>query len=323
VHILRELYSANWGQRTADIIHNGVLSLAKHGGLTLCELPPLLTNSAFRKLVTSRLRADVLGVAPFWGWFESLGEQERAAVIAPVLNKVRGLTNRTVMRSVIGQAEGFDLRRIFTERKIVLVSLATGDAGSESGQLLGALFLGALWATIQSRTKISLERRHPVFVYIDEFADVMRLPQDFGDALAKARGLGVGLVLAHQHLGQLTPNVRAAVAANARSRIVFQCGYDDASTLAKLLGGGLTAHDLQHLAKYETYQALCLDGRTLSPASALTLPLSEPLGTPEAVRRNSCERFGVPRKETDEALIARRTPPVPTDEVGSRRRSRS
>jgi hypothetical protein len=323
LHILRELYAANWGQRTADVIHNAVLTLVRHGGMTLCELPPLLTNRAFRQSVTAKLRDDVLGVAPFWHWFESISEMEQASVIAPVLNKIRAFTGRKGVRAVIGQVEGFDLKTIFTERKILLVSLATGDAGADTGQLLGSLLMGKLWAIIQSRSQIPAERRHPVFLYLDEFADVLRLPGDLGDALAKTRGLGVGFCLAHQHLGQLTPSVRAAVAANARSRVVFQCGYDDAGPLAKLLGGGLTGTDLQQLALYETYQSLALNGRIMSPASAVTLPLVESRGVLGAVQQASREKYGVSRRDTDRALIERRTVSVPQSEVGSRRRRSS
>jgi len=323
VHIMRELYATNWGQRTADVIHNAVLSLVRHGGLTLCELPPLLTDKSFRQLVVSRLRGDVLGVAPFWSWFDSLSEAERSTVIAPVLNKLRSFTNRKAVRAVIGQAKGFDVSTVLSQRKVVLINLATGDAGSETGQLLGSLIIGALWATIQTRSLVAPERRHPVFLYVDEFAELLRLPQDLGDALAKARGLGVGMVLAHQHLGQLTPSVKAAVAANARSKIVFQCGYDDAGALAKLLGGGLTSNDVQHLAKFETYQALCVGGRTLTPASALTLSLGPSLGTLHEVQRRSREHYGVAREETDEALLARRRVAPPTGDVGSRPRRSS
>jgi hypothetical protein len=113
------------------------------------------------------------------------------------------------------------------------------------------------------------------------------------------------------------------VAANARSRIVFQCGYDDAGPLAKLLGGGLTGGDLQQLALYETYQSLSLNGRIMSPASAVTLPMTPGLGVMEKVQAASRERYGVPRKQTDEALIERRTVSAATGPVGSRRRSSS
>jgi hypothetical protein len=248
---------------------------------------------------------------------------EQATVVAPVLNKIRAFTGRKGVRAVIGQATGIDLLSVFTERKILLVSLATGDAGADTGQLLGSLLMGRLWATVQSRSQIPADRRHPVFVYLDEFADVLRLPLDLGDALAKTRGLGVGFCLAHQHLGQLSPAVRAAVEANCRSRIVFQTGYSDAQALARLLGGGLTGQDLQQLALYETYQALSLNGRTMSPASAVTLPLDARQGTLDKVRALSRERYGVPRQETDRVLIERRTVQTPASEVGSRRRRTS
>lgn len=323
LHVMRDLFSANWGQRTADVIHNGVLTLIRHGDLTLCELAPLLTNKAFRQQVTARVRGDVLGVAGFWHWFEALSEAERSAVIAPVLNKLRSFTNRTSIRAVLGQTEGFDLGSVFRQRKVVLINLATGDAGSESGQLLGSLILGVLWAHVNSRTAVAPERRHACAIYIDEFADVMRLPLDLGEALVKARGLGVGLTLAHQHLGQLSSQMRAAVEANARSRIVFQCGHGDASALAKLLGSGLTANDLQHLSPFETYQALCHQGATAPPASVSTIEMRRSAGTLEAVRATSRSRFGVPRRETDAALVARRTTKAPVAAIGSKKRGAS
>jgi hypothetical protein len=262
-------------------------------------------------------------VAPFWAWFESISDMEQATVVAPVLNKLRAFTGRKGVRAVIGQVEGFDLRTVFTERKVLLVSLASGDGGADTGPLLGSLLMGRLWATVQSRSQLQPAKRHQVFIYLDEFADVLRLPGDLGDALVKARGLGVGFCLAHQHLGQLTPAVRAAVSANARSRIVFQCGHDDAQTLAKLLGGGLTGTDLQQLALYETYQALSLHGRAMSPVSAATLPLGAPIGSFEQVLSASRNKYGVAREETDRALIERRTVRTTSSPVGSRRRRTS
>jgi hypothetical protein len=48
----------------------------------------------------------------------------------------------------------------------------------------------------------------------------------------KRAAITLGLVLAHQHLGQLTSATREAIVANARTRVVFQCGLDDARALA-------------------------------------------------------------------------------------------
>ena len=80
-------------------------------------------------------------------------------------------------------------------------------------------------------------KRHPVMVYVDEFQDYLHLPTDLTDVLAQARGLGVGLTLAHQHLAQLPPAMRSAVLANARSRVAFQLGSDDARAIAHTMPG--------------------------------------------------------------------------------------
>jgi hypothetical protein len=249
---------------------NGLQTLVRHGRLTLVELPVLLTNPQFRRQVLAKVGHDDLGVGPFWHYFESLSDGERATIIGPSLNKLRAFTNREITRRVIGQAQGFDLRTVFTERKVLLVNLSKGRLGSESGQLLGSLIVGSLWATIQQRAQLRAERRHPVFVYLDEFQELLRLPTDFADALAQARGLGVGLIMAHQNLDQLSPSMQSAVMANARTKLVFACGHDDARQLAKVLGSGLTPDDVQGLGVYETYQAHCVGvSRRLLPALEL------------------------------------------------------
>jgi hypothetical protein len=322
VHVLHELYAAHWGPRTADILFNGVLSLARIGGLTFCELPPLLLNPALRRSIVNRLRDDVLGVAPFWTWFEHLSEPERASVVAPVLNKVRSFTQHPAIRGVIGQSHGFDLTQLFTGRKVLLVSLAKDEIGGEATRLFGSLLVSRLWATVQRRSAMPPGRRHQVFVYLDEFGEVMRLPLDFGDALAEARGLGVGLVLAHQSLAaQLPPTTKAAVLAHPRSRIVFQTGYDDAVVLARALGAGLSAGDIQQLDTFDTYQALCVGGRTTSPASVRTRPLPDSLGSYAEVLAGSRTRWGQPRAAVDAELLRRRTVEGLSDgPIGSRQR---
>ena len=125
---------------------------------------------------------------------------------------------------MIGQDRpAFDLGQLFTERRVLLVNLAKGSIGPEAARLLGAMLFSALWQMALGRSAVPPEGRHPVMVYIDEFQDYVRgLPLDFGELLAQARGLGIGLTLAHQGLYQLDSATKAGVLTNARSRVVFQ-----------------------------------------------------------------------------------------------------
>src|SRR5439155_23216145 len=185
---------------------------------------------------------------------EAISEAERQQAVAPVINKLRPFLLRKSVRAIVGQLQPrFRVDQVFTERKVVLVSLAKGLIGPEAAALLGSLFVAELWQAVLGRAAIAPERRHPVVVYADEFQDYVHLPTDMADALAQARGLGIGLVLAHQHLAQLPANLKAAVLTNARSRVCFQLAADDAQVMAKLAGEQLEAKDFQRLRRFEAY----------------------------------------------------------------------
>jgi hypothetical protein len=123
------------------------------------------------------------------------------------------------------------------------------------------------------------------------------------DALAQARGLGVALTLAHQHLSQLPGTLRAAVLANARSRVCFQLAGEDAQTMARFSGGQLQPIDFQRLPRFEAYAQLVAEGQVSGFASIRTLPLPPASSDPQALRRLSRERYGRPVAEV-EAEIA-------------------
>jgi hypothetical protein len=122
--------------------------------------------------------------------------------------------------------------------------------------------------------------------------------------LAKARGLGVGLVLAHQYLGQLTDTVRTAVLGTARTQIAFQVEHDDAKALAQRFAP-LTQADLSGLAAFEIAMRPCVGGATLAPVTGRTLPLPAATTDGAALAAAARERFGVPRAEVEAALQRR------------------
>jgi type IV secretory pathway TraG/TraD family ATPase VirD4 len=240
VHLMASLWHSSWGPRTSDVLRAALLTLAHAKAadgsrFTLVELPELLLDPAFRGFVTAQPAVPET-VRGFWASFEAMSDGERAQVIGPSLNKLRSFTTRTALRLMLGQSEGVRLDEAFTKRRIILVSLPKGALGTETTALVGSLVMAGLWQATLARAGVAASRRHPVMVYLDEFQDFLRLPVDLADMLAQARGLGVGLVLAHQYLGQLTDTVRTAVLGTARTQIAFQVEYDDAKTLAALSG---------------------------------------------------------------------------------------
>src|SRR5207302_1253273 len=133
----------------------------------------------------------------------------------------------------------------------LLVSLAEGLLGTEASSLLGALVVAELWNATLRRVAQPPEYRQPVIAVIDEFQRVLRLPTPMPDVFARARGLGLGLVVAHQDLSQLPKDLQAAVFANARSRVVYQMPSADARIVSRELSGALTPEDLQGIPAFE------------------------------------------------------------------------
>ncbi len=141
---------------------------------------------------------------------------------------------------------------------------------------------------------------------IDEFQDVMRLPLELADMLSQARGLGLGLTLAHQYMDQLSTPLRAAVIGTTRSHLVFQVGYADAHDLAVHFTP-LDADDLQNLAAYEIALRPCINGATAPPVTGNTYPLPEPHTDGAALAQASRRRYGLPLAEVDNQITARTT----------------
>jgi type IV secretory pathway TraG/TraD family ATPase VirD4 len=308
VHLMASLWHSSFGPRTSDVLRMGLLTLisarAKGGQpYTLIELPELLLNASFRRMVTAQ-RSVPATVRSFWLAYEAMSDGERAKVIGPSLNKLRTFTTRTSLRLLLGQSRGIALGEIFTRRRIVLVSLAKGKLGSDTAALLGSLIVSSFWQATLERITVAEDRRHPVMVYLDEFQDFLRLPLDLADMLAQARGLGVGLTLSHQYLGQLGDTVKTAVLGTARTQLVFQLQPEDARAVsARFLP--LMPDDLAGLGAYEVALRPCVEGATLEPLTGRTLPLGPPTTDGAALAQASLSRYGSPRAEVETASAER------------------
>jgi len=314
--IFTRRYGTQLGPRSRDLLHAGLLTIARVPGMTLAELPALLVDAGFRTRLLSQGHSDRV-LSQFWAAFEAVSVAERATITAPLMNKLRTYVLDPRIRACIGQAEPtWTMEQVLNERKILLVALDRGQLGGEAAALVGSLVVTMVWEAVQRRAV-----RLPAAIILDEFQDVVATDTDLGDILAKARSYGVGVCLAHQHLSQLDSALRAAVAANARTKVVFQTGSDDATTLARQLGGGLTPTDLMGLGAHQAYASIYTWGEVMPPASLATRPLLPTRGTAQVVRALSRQRFGRHRAEVEAAMARRQDGATPEGGLGRRRRS--
>ena len=300
--VMKEIFSDSWGVRTADILNAALLTLVRVENATLLWLPALLTDEAFRMEIVSKL-TDRVALLPFWEQFNTLKDSERRQHVDPVLNKLRQFLLRPGLRNVLGQAQPkFSLTDLFCKRRIVLAPLNRGLIGGESARLIGSLIVGLTWTLALSRAKLPPERRYLVSLYIDELQDYLSLPTDLSDALAQARGLGLGLTLAHQYRDQLPPDIRAGIDANARNKIAFGLSAKDAKDMAAM-APELSAEDFMALPRYQIYTSFQQGGRNTGWILGRTLPPVPPLRDPLELRARSMAAYGKPAKEVDEEYL--------------------
>jgi hypothetical protein len=322
LHLFRELFGTAIGPRSADVLLHALIMAARLKDGALTDVMPLLTNPGFRRWAAQQV-SDPLTIGPWLAWFDGLSDAERAQVVAPIGNKLRVFTSRPSIRRLLGQAAPwFNLPTVFERPSIVLVSLNDGAIGPETARLIGSLFLGQLWEAIQRQTTRLERERRSVSVVVDEWQD-FAAGLDFADVLARARGAKVPFTVAHQHLDQLSPNLRAAVLANARSRVVFKPAEGDAKTLARVLGAPVTPEGLDSLPAFHAAARVLIGGTEGRAFEVATPPLPKPLHDPLLLRRISAQRYGIDAAELDEQILRRwqdgdTTPNAP---IGMRRKS--
>ena len=301
--VLKEIFSDCWGIYTQDVLTAALLTLTDTDNATLLWLLPLLTDESFRRRITSKVK-DRMALRPFWEQFEALRDTEKRQQISPVLNKLRQLTLRPGLRNILGQAKPkFSLTDLFYKRKIVLIPLNKGLTGGESARLLGSLIIGLTWTLALSRAGIPAEKRHIVEIYIDELQDYLSLPTDLSDALAQARGLGVGLTLAHQYRDQLPLNIRSGVDANARNKIVFGLNSRDAKDMAAM-APELTVEDFMTLPRYQIYTSFQSNGRNVGWVQGKTLPPPPAFRDAADLKAKSQATYGVSAEQIEQEYLS-------------------
>ena len=194
-----------------------------------------------------------------------------------VLRRLWGiLENQTFDRMFSHPRSKLDLFAEMNAGKIILINTAK-DLLKESGtEIFGRFFIAMIAQAAQERAVLPEAQRLPTFVYIDEAADYF--DRNIGLILSQARKFNIGMVLAHQYLGQLDPKLQEAFGANTAIKFAGGVSNKDARSLAPMLG--CTPEFIE--AKPKGSFAASLRGLTKA-----ALPLQFPLGHMEDMPRMS------------------------------------
>ncbi len=272
VDVFKKLWQNEWGPRLEHLLRNVIFTLLEVQGASLGDIPKLLTDSRFRRAIVPKLSNPE--VRRFWQReYEGYSPKFRAVVVAPLQNKVGAfLTDPLTRRILTGGHSSFDLREVIDSGKILLVNLSKGRIGEGPASLLGSLLLSTLAFSGLQRTDTAEEHRRDFYVYLDEFHTFSTLT--LATMLSELRKYRINLILAHQYLAQLEPEIRDAVLGNAGTLVSFRVGASDAPLIARELAPKFEATDLIGLPNFNLYLRLMIDGEVSKPFSAKSILFS-------------------------------------------------
>lgn len=266
IEVFKKIWAEFWGPRLEHILRNALLALLDQPQATLADALRLLDDRSFRRNAAERV--GNAQVRNFWlREFESYPTRFRAEAIAPLQNKVGAFLSNPILRKILTQERSsFDVRRLMDEGKILLVNLAKGKIGEDTAALLGALLVTQIGITALRRADTTEVERRDFYLYLDEFQSFTTI--SLANMLSELRKYRVNMILAHQYLSQLEPQVLDAILGNVGTLISFRLGAADAQILEKEFYPELTALDLTSLPNYHIYLKVMVEGVVSRPFSA-------------------------------------------------------
>ncbi|MDD5770379.1 MAG: type IV secretion system DNA-binding domain-containing protein, partial [Candidatus Gracilibacteria bacterium] len=221
-----------FGPRIQDYFRNGVLALMEYPeGGALTDIVRLFTDEDFQK---ERIRHVKNPIVKVW-WektYPSIGEREKGEMIPYFSAKFGQFITNTMMRNIIGQVKSsFDIGEVMNTGKILMVNLSKGILGDINSELLGLILVSKIQMAAMRRQNMNKNERKDFFMYIDEFQNY--ITPSIESILSEARKYRLGLILAHQYLGQLEKsdaltksnlNLKGAVFGNIGTVMCYKIG---------------------------------------------------------------------------------------------------
>lgn len=151
-----------------------------------------------------------------------------------VLRRLWGiLENQTFERMFSHPRSKLDLFTEMNAGKVILINTAKDLLKEQGTEIFGRFFIAMIAQAAQERATLYGSERVPTMAYIDEAQDYF--DRNIGLILAQARKYNVGMVLAHQYLGQLEPKLQEAFAANTAIKFAGGVSAKDARSFAPML----------------------------------------------------------------------------------------
>ena len=178
--------------------------------------------------------------------------KEFTATKAQVLRRLYGvLENGAFERMFSNPKSKFDMFTELNAGKLILINTSKSLLKEQGTEVFGRFFIALIAQAAQERATLHDQDRKPTMVYVDEAQEYF--DANIGVILSQARKFKVGMVLAHQYLGQLSNGLQEAFEANTAIKLAGGVSARDARSLAGQMGGDADKILSQPKGTFATY----------------------------------------------------------------------
>ncbi|MBS3921171.1 MAG: TraM recognition domain-containing protein [Deltaproteobacteria bacterium] len=262
ISLFNKLYLADhMGPMFFQAIRNGLLLIMENQG-TLSDLPLIFEDDEYlkaylRNCETPRVRNYFEKVWKKWG------NDHKSEYSAYYSSKFSHFIDDRMLRNILCQRQGLDIKSLLNGNRIILVNLSRGKIGDLNSKLLGLLMAYSLERSMMRRAEVPENERTLFNVYIDEFQEFTTSTLD--TFLSAARKYKVGLHLANQSLHQLPKEFNDAVLSNIGTFVIFRQGMESARVLSNMTYPKFDERDLARIPDYYAVIHGIKDGRYQDP----------------------------------------------------------
>ncbi|MBY0377622.1 MAG: type IV secretion system DNA-binding domain-containing protein [Gammaproteobacteria bacterium] len=307
-------FSTSWGDQMNSVFANAIIAFLDNTKVgTLLDLRRFLIEKEFReKMLLTVTDPDIV-----YYWRKEF-PLLKGGSIAPILTRLDTFLRPKLIRNMVSQKNSLNFQELMDSKKIILVKLSEGMIGAENSFLLGAFIVSKIQQSAMARQAVSSAERSPFYLYIDEFQHF--ITPSMANMLSGVRKYGLGLVLAHQDMQQVSKydvELANSLLSNAGTRVCFRLGDTDAKRLADGFAS-FNADDLQNLS---AGTAIARVGRSEDDFSLITSslrPSSESGNTNEIIEYSRSQYGAKIETSTEEPLHTPESParttfiPAPT-----------
>ena len=146
-----------------------------------------------------------------------------------VLRRLYTVLENTTFEQMLGANENrLDIAGAIDSGKVVLVSTAKSYLKQTGSSLFGRIFIAQVMQAVMSRQS----HRHRTYLYIDEFQDYAEDSHVLFNLFEQERKYELGIIAAHQYIGQLTPQLQQSIAANTAIKLAGGVSAQDSRIMA-------------------------------------------------------------------------------------------